>query len=80
MPCLMTRDFTGTTAVGRILDDLGLVETEAVGVGAAIPLGASAHQLFDEARRRGMSGDDMSSVILLAEEARGLNSPDGSGA
>jgi len=72
LPRFISRDFTGATPVGLILKDLGLVQGEAVAAGTPLLLGALVQQLFVEASIRGMSGDDMSSLVLLAEEAAGL--------
>jgi 3-hydroxyisobutyrate dehydrogenase-like beta-hydroxyacid dehydrogenase len=72
LPRFISRDFAGATPVALILKDLGLVQDEAAAAGTPLLLGSLAQQLFVEASSRGMSGDDMSSLVRLAEEAAGL--------
>jgi 3-hydroxyisobutyrate dehydrogenase-like beta-hydroxyacid dehydrogenase len=69
LPRFVSRDFTAATPIGLILKDLGIIRDEAAATGTPLLLGALAQQLFVEASGRGMSADDMSSLIRLAEEA-----------
>jgi 3-hydroxyisobutyrate dehydrogenase/2-hydroxy-3-oxopropionate reductase len=72
LPRFISRDFTGATPVGLILKDLGLIHDEAGGARVPLQLGALAEQLFVEASSRGMTQEDMSSLVRLAEQAAGL--------
>jgi 3-hydroxyisobutyrate dehydrogenase/2-hydroxy-3-oxopropionate reductase len=72
LPRFISRDFTAATPVGLILKDLGLIHDEAGGVRVPLQLGAQAEQLFVEASSRGMTDDDMASLVRLAEQAAGL--------
>ncbi len=70
-PRFISRDFSGATPVGLILKDLGLIHSEAVSTRTPLLLGALAEQLFVEASARGMAGDDMASLVRIAEQAAG---------
>jgi 3-hydroxyisobutyrate dehydrogenase/2-hydroxy-3-oxopropionate reductase len=72
MPRFMSRDFSGATPVGLILKDLGLIHDEAKANGIPLFLGAFAEQRFSEASARGMSADDMASLVRLWEEPTGV--------
>lgn len=72
LPRFISRDFTAATPVGLILKDLGLIHEEALALRVPIALGAIAEQRFVEASSRGLAGDDMASLVLLAEEGANL--------
>jgi 3-hydroxyisobutyrate dehydrogenase-like beta-hydroxyacid dehydrogenase len=75
LPRFISRDFSGATPVSLILKDLGLIHGEATSAGAPLPLGSTAEQLFVEATARGMAGDDMASLVRLAEAAAAVEVP-----
>jgi 3-hydroxyisobutyrate dehydrogenase/2-hydroxy-3-oxopropionate reductase len=67
-PRFISRDFNAATPVGLILKDLKLIEGEAERTHVPLQLGALAERIFAEASSRGMTNDDMASVIRLVEE------------
>lgn len=59
------RGYTGGFGVDLMLKDLGLAVENALGCGAAVPLGALARNLFDLHAKAGSGGLDFSSIYRM---------------
>jgi 3-hydroxyisobutyrate dehydrogenase-like beta-hydroxyacid dehydrogenase len=63
LPRFMARDFSPATPVGLIAKDLSIIHCEAANAGVPLFLGGLVEQWFLEAKARGWTGEDMSSVV-----------------
>jgi 3-hydroxyisobutyrate dehydrogenase-like beta-hydroxyacid dehydrogenase len=63
LPRFMARDFSPATPVGLIAKDLSIIHSEAANAGVPLFLGGLVEQWFLEAKARGWTGEDMSSVV-----------------
>jgi 3-hydroxyisobutyrate dehydrogenase-like beta-hydroxyacid dehydrogenase len=63
LPRFLERDFSPATPVGLIAKDLSIIHAEAVNAGVPLFLGGLVEQWFLEAKARGWTGDDMSSLV-----------------
>jgi 3-hydroxyisobutyrate dehydrogenase-like beta-hydroxyacid dehydrogenase len=63
LPRFIARDFSPATPVGLIAKDLSIIHAEAANAGVPLFLGGLAEQWFLEAKARGWTEEDMSSVV-----------------
>ena len=71
-PTIIDRNFSGERAqVRTILKDLNLIQDFARTVGAPIPAGDQAAQVFKQATDKGLAGHDLAAIVMLLEEAAG---------
>jgi 3-hydroxyisobutyrate dehydrogenase-like beta-hydroxyacid dehydrogenase len=63
LPRFIERDFSPATPVGLIAKDLSIIHSEAVNAAVPLFLGGLVEQWFLEAKARGWTGDDMSSLV-----------------
>jgi 3-hydroxyisobutyrate dehydrogenase-like beta-hydroxyacid dehydrogenase len=63
LPRVIARDFTPATPVGLIAKDLSIIHSEAANAGVPLFLGGLVEQWFLEAKARGWTDEDMSSVV-----------------
>jgi 3-hydroxyisobutyrate dehydrogenase len=65
VPKILNSDYSPQFSLKHMIKDLGLIGTEARLQGSAIPLGATALQLYTLAKKRGFSDEDFSVVAEL---------------
>jgi 3-hydroxyisobutyrate dehydrogenase-like beta-hydroxyacid dehydrogenase len=63
LPRVIARDFSPATPVGVIAKDLSIIHSEAANAGVPLFLGGLVEQWFLEAKARGWTEQDMSSVV-----------------
>lgn len=72
MPRLMERDFVPGAPMGLLLKDLELIHQVSDELNVRTPLGATAAELFKEARALGFGGEDMAALVKPAERVAGV--------
>ena len=65
VPKILNSDYSPQFSLKHMIKDLGIIGTEARLQGSAIPLGATALQLYTLAKKRGFSDEDFSVVAEL---------------
>jgi 3-hydroxyisobutyrate dehydrogenase len=65
VPKILSSDYSTQFSLKHMIKDLGLIGTEAKLQGSAIPLGATALQLYTLAKKMGFSDEDFSVVAEL---------------
>jgi 3-hydroxyisobutyrate dehydrogenase-like beta-hydroxyacid dehydrogenase len=77
LPRYIARDFSPATPVGLIAKDLSIIHSEAANAGVPLLLGGLVEQCYLEAKARGWSGEDMSSLVQFwdRENAGGDSGP-----
>jgi 3-hydroxyisobutyrate dehydrogenase-like beta-hydroxyacid dehydrogenase len=69
---VLSRSYEPGTSIDLIVKDLRLIKSQATVDGLALPMGAAAQELFEEAQAEGLGGKDLAGIFLRIEQVTGM--------